>query len=546
MDYQAVLIVALVILTGILSLMLVSRIRNERRQMAVMKGMNLSDFSRFLLSNSAGGTIGEVARKVSTLLEESCGCDRVLFLRKRRGWLELNYQHGLGHPDRRAYRVVAGTKLSKVLEADFLPRPIAALQGVLPDRYFRTISKSKVDLFFPVFWRDNLYGVYFVRSTIHTDSRSFNVLVASMAQSLSAAYHVKWHESRIERMQKRLDEVNPPDAISAVNPPVAAPSSLLKLVLHRNAETIIPKLIHSIREDLNINRIAFLYRRNGKKNSHPLLVQGGLSRALLAPDQDCLDNLLKVVDKATMPVGQLADEQTPMGVWASSLREAGLESIASFSLTPDCPGVLAWSGGSPQVSLKDKLQVARTSAADLMDNAESFERIEEMSYTDGLTGLANQRYFRRRLDEEIQRAKRYDRKLAFIIFDLDGLKATNDTYGHLAGDAVLKQMGGILRRSIRAIDIIARYGGDEFCIIMPETDATTCLKFMERLKGDVAGTSFVIPGTDERLGCTVSLGGAVYPDHADVPKQLIHFADMALLEAKSSGRNKSVLFDEAV
>ena len=79
---------------------------------------------------------------------------------------------------------------------------------------------------------------------------------------------------------------------------------------------------------------------------------------------------------------------------------------------------------------------------------------------------------------------------------------------------------------------------------MPETDAVTCTRFMTRLKNDVAGTSFVIPDTDQQLACTVSLGGAVFPDHADSPEKLIHLADMALLRAKSSGRNKSVLHND--
>ena len=111
----------------------------------------------------------------------------------------------------------------------------------------------------------------------------------------------------------------------------------------------------------------------------------------------------------------------------------------------------------------------------------------------------------------------------------------------MAGDAILRQMGVILRKSIRAIDIVARYGGDEFCVIMPEADANTCVKFMDRLQQKIAGTTFEFEGQPLGLSCTVSLGGAIYPDHAQGTRELIEAADKALLRAKESGRNKALI-----
>ena len=177
-------------------------------------------------------------------------------------------------------------------------------------------------------------------------------------------------------------------------------------------------------------------------------------------------------------------------------------------------------------------------------NIKHFKTIEELSYTDSMTGLYNYRYFYKRLTEEVFRAKRFSRKLALVIFDIDDFKIYNDTYGHQAGDFVLKQLGELLSLTVRSIDVVSRYGGEEFCVIMPESDQDECFKFMERLRKAIMNYSF----KDENLGhahnITVSLGGAIYPHDAHTVDRIIYCADMALLKAKSLNRNKSVMYGE--
>ncbi|MCK4403878.1 MAG: GGDEF domain-containing protein, partial [candidate division Zixibacteria bacterium] len=123
-------------------------------------------------------------------------------------------------------------------------------------------------------------------------------------------------------------------------------------------------------------------------------------------------------------------------------------------------------------------------------NIKRFKSIEELSYTDSITGLYNYRYFYKRLTEEVFRAKRFGRKLAFVIFDIDDFKIYNDTYGHQAGDQLLKQLGELLSNTVRSIDVVSRYGGEEFCVIMPESDQQECLKFTERLRKNIMNFPF--------------------------------------------------------
>ena len=133
--------------------------------------------------------------------------------------------------------------------------------------------------------------------------------------------------------------------------------------------------------------------------------------------------------------------------------------------------------------------------------------------------------------------------LALVIFDIDNFKTFNDTYGHQAGDEVLKNLARLVTKSVRAIDIVSRYGGEEFCIIMPDTGFANCLIFIERLRKMIERHKFTSKLVDEGYSITVSTGGAVYPIDSQTPDRLIYCADMALLKAKSDGRNRSMMFN---
>ena len=179
------------------------------------------------------------------------------------------------------------------------------------------------------------------------------------------------------------------------------------------------------------------------------------------------------------------------------------------------------------------------------------ERLTEMATMDDLTGLYNRRYAMEALEGEMKRAKRYPAPLALCMIDLDHFKNVNDRYGHAAGDAVLTDVGKLLNDSARQTDIACRYGGEEFVLILPNTDAEGAMVFCERLREEVARHVFKwdarspksevrsLKSDEASIQITISIGVAQYDNALDkVPTHLVERADKALYRAKEGGRNR--------
>ncbi|MEW6368874.1 MAG: sensor domain-containing diguanylate cyclase [Acidobacteriota bacterium] len=175
-------------------------------------------------------------------------------------------------------------------------------------------------------------------------------------------------------------------------------------------------------------------------------------------------------------------------------------------------------------------------AAIALENAILYQRAKELSITDDLTKLYNSRYLHEYLSKEIKRCKRYSTHASLIFLDLDGFKEVNDHYGHMTGGKTLIEVGSVIRGCVREADIIARYGGDEFTIILTETAPADALVIAERLRTRIREHSFLNDeGLDVRL--SASLGIASYPDHGQTPEEIIQRADQAMYRVKGSTKN---------
>lgn len=174
---------------------------------------------------------------------------------------------------------------------------------------------------------------------------------------------------------------------------------------------------------------------------------------------------------------------------------------------------------------------------DITLRSEMEDKLRYMARHDALTGLYNRQVFNELLEYEINRASRYARPLSALLLDIDYFKKVNDNYGHSAGDDVLKEFSQLLVNSLRSTDYIARFGGEEFTVLMPETDKETAIVRAEELRKAIEEHHFNLRG-GRVLRITTSIGIATFPDNASDKESLIMIADEAMYEAKNSGRNK--------
>lgn len=184
------------------------------------------------------------------------------------------------------------------------------------------------------------------------------------------------------------------------------------------------------------------------------------------------------------------------------------------------------------------LQAVSSELLVAVENSQLYKLTKRLAITDELTGLNNYRFLQQKLDEEIERAKRYHKDLSFVMIDADDFKRFNDTNGHIAGDDALAEIGVVLRSVVREVDVVCRYGGEEFSVVLPETDAAGAFVVAEKLREAVACHRFVGGDKERTESITISLGVATYPIHAQDKESLLRCADDALYHAKRGGKNR--------
>jgi len=200
-------------------------------------------------------------------------------------------------------------------------------------------------------------------------------------------------------------------------------------------------------------------------------------------------------------------------------------------------GVLTLHSSKENAFRENELQSLESVAdicANSIQNAHYVERVKQLAYLDGLTGIFNRRFFELRIMEEVERARRYGTAMAVVMADIDQFKRLNDEFGHLLGDEVLRQVSSIFHQQLRKTDVVCRYGGEEFALLLTQTSAEQAFVVAEKLRKMVEQWQF--PGVPRAI--TISAGVAAFPLHGKNRDELVRAADSGLYLAKQAGRNR--------
>jgi len=189
---------------------------------------------------------------------------------------------------------------------------------------------------------------------------------------------------------------------------------------------------------------------------------------------------------------------------------------------------------------QDKIMILANQFALILRRIYLYKEVERLAITDSLTQVFTRRYLMERFEEELNRARLHDMKLSYLMIDIDFFKKVNDQYGHLVGDSVLRDVAKKIQENIREIDIAGRYGGEEFCLVLPDTHEQGAAYVAERVRKAVE--SHTVKAYDATVKVTVSIGVATFPAHGKKMSTLIDKADWALYRAKKLGRNKICVF----
>ncbi len=256
------------------------------------------------------------------------------------------------------------------------------------------------------------------------------------------------------------------------------------------------------------------------------------------------------LEKEASPLDLKQLDNTPelKGLW-----QVERENLAAFNLELLCPiksgggliGILAL--GKKQrgtIYSHEDIELVMniaSQASNLIENARLYAQATIRANTDGLTGLYNHRHFHERLEQEIARGSRFGSMFSLIMLDIDLFKAYNDIYGHLAGDDVLRRIGRYIESSVRSIDLAFRYGGEEFAIILPETQMDDAYRVSERIRKTIESKT-----SSKAMPITISLGIATWPTDGVMKEEIIGCADAALYRAKQAGRNRTCLSSDVI
>ena len=403
-----------------------------------------------------------------------------------------------------------------------LRRPIYVADVSKDMRYLENISSTRSELAIPLIVRDEVVGVLDFQSEEVNgfDNETIDLLTLFSTQASIAIQNAELYSLE----QRRAAQL---EAIKSISEETR---SLL------DTEELLPKVCSLVLKYFPVDHASVLLVDNKKLilRAH----QGSLSATLPLgweipagagiSGKALLESKTVVVDDVRSFTGYVA-----------GFREARSEMCLPLVSFGQRIGVLVLNNGTSESFQSTDLR-ALESVADIcaaaIQNAHSFERAKQMADIDGLTGVFNRRHLEKRIVAEVERLSRYGHGMAILMVDIDHFKRINDEFGHMLGDEVLRHVSQLMTQNLRKADIICRYGGEEFAILLPETVGENAVGVADKLRRHIENYSF--PGVARPV--TISIGVADFPGHGQSRDELVRAADEALYSAKQAGRNRVV------
>jgi diguanylate cyclase (GGDEF)-like protein len=400
-----------------------------------------------------------------------------------------------------------------------IKRPLYVPDVSKDARYVKGFEDTKSELAIPLMVRDQVVGVLDLQADRldFFDEETIDLLTLFSTQASIALENARLYTTEQRRAQQ----------MEAINAVARSTTALVDL------EELLYKACTEILQRFNVDHVAFTLMEEGD-----LYVRS--HKGQLTPSVQLGERLPRGTGIASraLETGQtvLVNDVSMFSGYVKGFEEARAEMCVPLIYFGEKLGVLALESAiknSFDQSDIQPLESVGDICAAAIQNARHFQTTRQLAYLDGLTGAFNRRFFEMRIMEELERAARYNAPLSVVMIDLDNFKKLNDEFGHLLGDEVLRQVTNIFHQHLRKGDVMCRYGGEEFAVLLPQTSGENALDVAEKLRRTVEGWHF--PGVARKV--TISVGVADHPDFGRTRDEIVAAADAALYHAKVSGRN---------
>ena len=474
----------------------------------------LYDASQAILSTF---DLDEVLNQILSIIRDYFQLQNGAVLLLDRNKSELYIRAHLGYMGVDGLRIPMGKGLSG--HAAQLKRPIYSPDVRKDPRYLNVIPTTGSEVAIPLMVRDEVVGVLDFQSEHLNffDSEMIDLLTLFSTQASLALENARLY-SLERRRAEQLEAIN---AVARQTTAVLDLDELLTVVCRLLLEWFHSDHVAVLMSEGDTLRVrAHEGRLTPNLAMGAQLEPGGIASRALSNGRSVIENDVYAVK------GYIA-----------GFAETQSELCVPLIFFGEKLGVLALDSARKNAFEHDDLQPLESVAdicAAAIQNASYFDRMKQLAYVDGLTGIHNRRYFEMRIVEELERAGRFQGRMSLIMVDIDNFKRVNDEFGHLLGDEVLRLVANILKQQLRKSDLLCRYGGEEFAIVVPETTGENAVRVAEKLRRQIETHHF--PGVPRSV--SISCGVADYPTQGITRDEVVAAADAALYTAKQAGRNR--------